>query len=210
MKTAQDYYEQERINGNTLNITSNFDPDYHLEFYQEIFKLMEGFASQHPTLSKESIMEVLKDNWVYDTEQYTDAALNITATEISNLTPAVSDDHNYLQSPGFEHLSNGVQESGTSTDHTILVVSEQPDVSDGDVDQSFWEWFRSDEADGWTNLRIWKAAIKWLQSVKPAKGEECECKDLNATNRICNHCGKIVPIIHYQNPPTPDEKGGEG
>ena len=45
MKT-EEFYDQERIKGNTVDITSNQNPNYHLEFYQAIFRLMEGFASQ--------------------------------------------------------------------------------------------------------------------------------------------------------------------
>ncbi len=279
MKIAQDYYEQERIKGNTSNITTNPNPSYPLEFYQEIFKLMEGFASQHPTLSKESVMEILKNYspivrdlpHVDDKYYRTLSSIHFSnvAKDISNLTPAVSDDkllelllsenglederiaklfkdsmdaaykailealheawgeikqfkatkpavsdeHNYLRSPGFEHLPNDAQELGTSTDHTI---SKQPDVSE-DIKMILYNKFmevlpvtkiskfRKVLSEGYAD-----DVIESIQSIQPAKGEECECKDLNATNRICNHCGKIVPIIHYQNPPTPDEKGGEG
>jgi len=40
---AKDFYEQERLNGNTENITASENPDYNLKFYLEIFKLMEGY-----------------------------------------------------------------------------------------------------------------------------------------------------------------------
>ena len=43
---AKEFYEQERINGNTYYITSNPDPDYELQFYRNIFRLMDGYANQ--------------------------------------------------------------------------------------------------------------------------------------------------------------------
>jgi len=43
--SPQEFYDQERKNGNTEDITSNSDPDYRESFYQNIFKLMEDYAS---------------------------------------------------------------------------------------------------------------------------------------------------------------------
>ena len=40
---AEEYYEQKRLRGFTDYITSNPNPDYSNEFYQQIFELMEGY-----------------------------------------------------------------------------------------------------------------------------------------------------------------------
>ncbi|KKL74550.1 hypothetical protein LCGC14_2063820, partial [marine sediment metagenome] len=91
MKTTKEYYEQERIKGNTSNITTNPNPIYRLEFYQEIFKLMEGFASQQPTLSKENeIVGILQG--YFGIEDLETRSAKKAAKDICNLTPAVSDD----------------------------------------------------------------------------------------------------------------------
>jgi len=41
---AKDYYEEMRKAGLTNDITSNYEPDYEQPFYQNIFRLMEGFS----------------------------------------------------------------------------------------------------------------------------------------------------------------------
>jgi len=46
IKTAQEFYEQERLDGNTYDITSNPNPDYSLSFYQAIFRLMDNYSTQ--------------------------------------------------------------------------------------------------------------------------------------------------------------------
>ena len=43
-ETAQQYYDRLRKQGWTDDITSNEDPDYRSEFYQNIFRLMEGYS----------------------------------------------------------------------------------------------------------------------------------------------------------------------
>lgn len=43
--SPQEFYEQEREKGNTESITSNPDPNYSESFYQNIFQLMEDYAS---------------------------------------------------------------------------------------------------------------------------------------------------------------------
>ena len=40
---SQEFYEKQRKNGLTYNITSNSNPDYDLLFYQQIFDLMEQY-----------------------------------------------------------------------------------------------------------------------------------------------------------------------
>lgn len=47
MITAEEFYEQERLNGNTEDITGNSNPNYTNRFYSEIFDLMTGFAKLH-------------------------------------------------------------------------------------------------------------------------------------------------------------------
>lgn len=47
MITAEKFYEQERLKGNTGDITGNPDPDYNNRFYSEIFELMIEFAKLH-------------------------------------------------------------------------------------------------------------------------------------------------------------------
>jgi len=53
MEKAKDYYERLRKQGWTNDITENEYPDYNQPFYQNIFRLMEGYAklceSQKPT-----------------------------------------------------------------------------------------------------------------------------------------------------------------
>ena len=51
---AKEYYDKERLAGNTYDITSNENPNYHLSFYQNIFRLMESF---HTEKSKEDARE---------------------------------------------------------------------------------------------------------------------------------------------------------
>jgi hypothetical protein len=46
MKTAKEFYIEQREKGLTDHITCNRDPDYTLSFYQEIFKLMEDYHQQ--------------------------------------------------------------------------------------------------------------------------------------------------------------------
>ena len=64
---AEDFYDQQRIAGYTYNITSNSNPNYHLEFYQEIFRTMEQYSLQELT---EFLSYLLKNNYcdsdVYD------------------------------------------------------------------------------------------------------------------------------------------------
>ena len=64
---AEDFYDQQRIAGYTYNITSNSNPNYHLEFYQEIFRIMEQYSLQELT---EFLSYLLKNNYcdsdVYD------------------------------------------------------------------------------------------------------------------------------------------------
>ena len=43
MKTPEEYYEDARLHGETYSITGNPTPDYRLGFYQDIFRLMEGY-----------------------------------------------------------------------------------------------------------------------------------------------------------------------
>ena len=43
---AKEYYDKERLAGNTYDITSNENPNYHLSFYQNIFRLMESFHTE--------------------------------------------------------------------------------------------------------------------------------------------------------------------
>ncbi len=115
-------------------------------------------------------------------EHYHGVARDSAKAIIQSIQPAVSDDHNYLQSPGFEHLSNGVQESGTSTDHTILVVSDQPDVSEDlliELEVAFLEgaYEPSERGAGFTSTNEARQTAKeilntWLQSIQPAKGED--------------------------------------
>lgn len=45
-KTAEKFYDDQRKKGLTDKITINPEPDYSLPFYQEIFDLMDGFASE--------------------------------------------------------------------------------------------------------------------------------------------------------------------
>ena len=40
-------------------------------------------------------------------------------------------------------------------------------VSEGEIDKAFHKWYNSEEADGWTNIRIWDAACEWFQSLPP-------------------------------------------
>ena len=40
-------------------------------------------------------------------------------------------------------------------------------------------------------------ACDLLQQPPKESWEYCKCSDLDATNRICNHCGKIVPKEKY-------------
>ena len=47
MKTSKQFYEEQRLLGNTDNITCNPYPDYSLDFYKEIFNLMESYAQSH-------------------------------------------------------------------------------------------------------------------------------------------------------------------
>jgi hypothetical protein len=51
MKTAEQFYEEMRKQGLTENITSNEFPNYHLSFYQDIFRLMEEYANQSRWIS---------------------------------------------------------------------------------------------------------------------------------------------------------------
>ena len=44
--TAEEYYEKQRRKGLTEDITGDPEPDYSLPFYQNIFKIMEGYQSQ--------------------------------------------------------------------------------------------------------------------------------------------------------------------
>ena len=46
MKTAEEYYEECRIKGLTDDIISVSEPNYILPFYQNIFRLMDGYADQ--------------------------------------------------------------------------------------------------------------------------------------------------------------------
>lgn len=46
MKTAKEYYEEQRLLGNTESITGNPAPEYDEAFYQQIFGLMERFSEQ--------------------------------------------------------------------------------------------------------------------------------------------------------------------
>mgnify|MGYP003407866492 FL=1 len=41
--TTREFYEQERLKGNTEDITVNPNPDYNHRFYSEIFDLMNGY-----------------------------------------------------------------------------------------------------------------------------------------------------------------------
>jgi hypothetical protein len=41
--TTREFYEQERLKGNTEDITGNPNPDYNNRFYSEIFDLMSGY-----------------------------------------------------------------------------------------------------------------------------------------------------------------------
>lgn len=41
--TTKEFYEQERLKGNTEDITGNPIPDYNNRFYSEIFDLMNGY-----------------------------------------------------------------------------------------------------------------------------------------------------------------------
>lgn len=43
---AKEYYEEMRKAGLTEDITSNDEPDYKHPFYQNIFRLMEGFSQK--------------------------------------------------------------------------------------------------------------------------------------------------------------------
>jgi len=46
---AKNFYNIARHSGHTYNITSNPDPDYNLEFYKEIFWLMDQYSLQELT-----------------------------------------------------------------------------------------------------------------------------------------------------------------
>ena len=41
----KEFYENERVKGNTYDITGNDSPDYRLPFYQAIFSLMKSYAN---------------------------------------------------------------------------------------------------------------------------------------------------------------------
>ena len=41
--TTMEFYEQERLKGNTEDITGNTNPNYNNRFYSEIFDLMNGY-----------------------------------------------------------------------------------------------------------------------------------------------------------------------
>ncbi len=206
MKTAELIQELEK-HILTLNLKSDRAS---IRLIRRSIKKLSEYTSQQPTLSKDKVMEVLKaheleeristgENSVYGLTCISQTAYKRLATAISNLTPAVSDNHNYLQSPGFEHLSNGVQESGTSTDHTILVVSEQPymneeeilkmyDIRDDEIAQAqyYLGVARKKIIDGGnqSSNMIAEYAIEialnhfaseieeWFQSIQSAKGEE--------------------------------------
>ena len=58
MKTAEEFYEEQRLIRNTIDITENTDPDYSLPFYQTIFWLMEQYAT-HQQDDKPEVGEVV-------------------------------------------------------------------------------------------------------------------------------------------------------
>ena len=151
---------------------------------------IEAICNLTPAVSENmySVLKILQDAPELNMSNYNDdevRELNNAMIEAYNILnslqqpiPVVSDDHNYLQSPGFEHLSNDAQESGIATDHTI--VSEQPDVSevkDGAVAYVLLE--EGEESDlmviSMTSYRKGKIIgkrVKWVGSIQPAKGEE--------------------------------------
>ncbi|HDY66653.1 MAG TPA: hypothetical protein ENH85_02555 [Candidatus Scalindua sp.] len=261
MKTAELIQELEK-HILTLNLKSDRAS---IRLIRRSIKKLSEYTSQQPTLSQESVMEVLKGESI--TIDFIPGKPNsrnsVVLTEdkftkvIDNLTPAVSDDkllELLLSENGLEddRIAKLFKDSRDAEYKAILEAlheaweeikqlqstkmilkevlngskSEQPDVNNEmEIMKSAWPprdivekltiaadvlLHKKDyDGHGWEGIEYcWRLAKEWLQSIQPAKGEECECKDLNATNRICNHCGKIVPIIHYQNPPTPDEKGG--
>ena len=147
MKTTKEYYEQERIKGNTSNITTNPNPIYRLEFYQEIFKLMEGFASQQSTLSKENeIVGILQG--YFGIEDLETRSAKKAAKDICNLTPAVSDD---------KLLELLLSENGLDDDRIAKLFKDS-------LDAEYMEMLKAlNEA--------WEE-IKQLKSIQPPKGEE--------------------------------------
>ena len=60
IKTAEQFYDEERKKGNTYDITSNNNPQYSLPFYQSIFRLMERFANQQPS-DKQVLLDAILD-----------------------------------------------------------------------------------------------------------------------------------------------------
>ena len=66
METIQQFYENQRIVGNTENITGNPNPDYSLPFYQTIFSIMESYAEQKCREQKDACISAvgLSGEWI--------------------------------------------------------------------------------------------------------------------------------------------------
>lgn len=68
---TKDFYEKNRLDGNTENITGNPNPDYDSRFYSEIFDLMEGFAVEYAMfLRKKCIVDSDFLYWDYKGKAY--------------------------------------------------------------------------------------------------------------------------------------------
>jgi len=58
---AKEFYIKQQLEGKTDDITSNPNPDYSLDFYQQIFSLMEGYKQVRvvPEVSHRDIQQKL-------------------------------------------------------------------------------------------------------------------------------------------------------
>ena len=134
-----------------------------IEKNEDILTAMQEYASQQPTLSKESIMEVLIDRLNHKPNSI---VYNELLEAIHKLTPV-------------DHYEECKQHSHTSTDNLSPAVSEQPDVSEEleneihiilEQFQAKYEWYPKGESKFVMNRKFVSAIIKMVPIPPTPKG----------------------------------------
>ena len=74
MKTPQQFYQEQNVLGYTVHITDNPNPDYSLEFYQQIFDLMKAYAKEACKEQRKLCVETFYSDYAFETAK--EAILN--------------------------------------------------------------------------------------------------------------------------------------
>ena len=193
MKTPKEYlinkYPQMKAMWDMTNVNDDWVAEQMLEYAKE-------YASQHTTpqpVSDEALL--FTANRLDNGEPITGF---FTKKKIGNLIVPVIE--RYREWDTGDYIES-IEVDGSTL--SALQQPEQPDPNNWTVDEIIEEL---------KDIDAFKSAEYFFNRYsgqQPEQGKRCTCKHPNSTNRICNRCKKVKPILHYQ-PEQPKTESKEG